>query len=112
MKRLFPILTIVALLCRPVRQLTPRHRATHRGAGAGDQTTGGKPPAPTTAPTARRPNRSRRHRRIAIDSDRNAQTKLTTGYSVRDVGSKIFNGLVWLDGGYQPQPRSPSRGNL
>jgi peptide/nickel transport system substrate-binding protein len=30
---------------------------------------------------------------------------LTTGYSAGDVASKIFNGLVWLDGNYQPQPQ-------
>lgn len=62
-----------------------------------------KAPAPTTAAT--QPTRGG-IAVIAMDSDpETLNLGLTTGYSAGDVGSKIFNGLVWLDGNYQPQPQ-------
>ena len=62
-------------------------------------------PKPTDAPKAAEPTRGG-IAVIAIDSDpETLNLGLTTGYSSGDVASKIFNGLVWLDGNYQPQPQ-------
>lgn len=42
---------------------------------------------------------------IAIDSDpETLNLGTTTGYASGDVGAKIYNGLVWLDSNFQPQP--------
>ncbi|MBI5651635.1 MAG: hypothetical protein HZC40_14510 [Chloroflexi bacterium] len=62
-------------------------------------------PAPTIAPTAApkvaEPTRGGTAV-VAMDSDpETLNLGLTTGYSAGDVASKIFNGLVWLDGGYR-----------
>ena len=61
--------------------------------------------APTAAPKVAEPTRGGTAV-VAMDSDpETLNLGLTTGYSAGDVGSKIFNGLVWLDGSYQPQPQ-------
>lgn len=42
---------------------------------------------------------------VAIDSDpETLNLGITTGYSAGDVGSKIFEGLIWLDPSFTPQP--------
>ncbi len=43
---------------------------------------------------------------LAIDSDPDTLNfGLTTNFSAGDVASKIFQGLVWLDGNWKPQPQ-------
>src|SRR3981189_2212428 len=42
---------------------------------------------------------------IAIDSDPDTlNLAMTTAYSAGDVGSKIFEGLIWLDRNFSPHP--------
>ncbi len=42
---------------------------------------------------------------VAIDSDPDTlNLGLSTGYPTGDVGAKIFDGLIWLDSNFQPQP--------
>lgn len=42
---------------------------------------------------------------IAIDADpETLNLGTTTGYASGDVGAKIFNGLVWINSNFQPQP--------
>ncbi len=66
-----------------------------------------KAPAPTVAPTAAGAQPVRGGIAvIATDSDPDQlNPALTTSYNIGDVGSKIFNGLVWLDPNWEPKPQ-------
>ncbi|HEX9116386.1 MAG TPA: ABC transporter substrate-binding protein [Anaerolineae bacterium] len=71
--------------------------------------------APAAAPTAQAPAATAAPAKaqpvkggtavIAVDSDpETLNPGLSTGYVVGDVAAKVFNGLVWLDGNFTPQP--------
>ncbi len=71
-------------------------------AAAGATTVAGTPAATTTAAATGAKGGTAV---VAIDSDPDTlNLGATTGYSSGDVGAKIFNGLVWLDGTFTPQP--------
>ncbi|HEX7587823.1 MAG TPA: ABC transporter substrate-binding protein [Anaerolineae bacterium] len=63
--------------------------------------------APTTAPTTASAQPVRGGIAvIATDSDPDQLNPgLTTSYNIGDIGSKIFNGLVWIDPNWTPQPQ-------
>lgn len=66
-----------------------------------------KAPAPTTAPTVASSAQPVRGgiAVIATDSDPDSLNPgITTSYNIGDIGSKIFNGLVWIDPNWTPQP--------
>ncbi|MBI5029345.1 MAG: hypothetical protein HZB51_02370 [Chloroflexi bacterium] len=66
-----------------------------------------KAPAPTVAPTAAGAQPVRGGIAvIATDSDPDQLNPgFTTSYNIGDIGSKIFNGLIWLDPNWVPQPQ-------
>ena len=70
-----------------------------------------KAPAPTTAPPAAPTAAGAQPVRggiavIATDSDPDQLNPgLTTSYNIGDIGSKIFNGLVWIDPNWTPMPQ-------
>lgn len=90
--------------------------AASKPAAAASPATAAKPtaaapakPAATTAPAAK-PAAGGTPRRggtaiVAVDADpETLNLAATTGYSAGDVGSKIFEGLVWLDTDIQAKP--------
>ncbi|MCC7367892.1 MAG: ABC transporter substrate-binding protein [Chloroflexi bacterium] len=80
---------------------SPAAKPAGAGAPSGSVVTGPSAPPPVVA-TAGKPGGTAI---VAIDADpETLNLGITTGYAAGDVGSKIFEGLVWTDHNFNAQP--------